>query len=222
LFCDIDHFKTVNDSWGHTVGDVVLSTLANRTRECLREGDTVGRLGGDEMVVLLPGLHSLDEAARTAEKIRSHAAEPIHHAGNTIHATLSIGATLAYPGESVTAITARADEAMYQAKQAGRPQHRDADLNTRPIAIRRNLVPCHQPERTGGLGQRPASNIFRIWPPLGAWSTKENVPLSRISCAAAINGPIVARIRLPPTLGRRTPSSAIWSTVAPAPGSPTN
>jgi diguanylate cyclase (GGDEF)-like protein/PAS domain S-box-containing protein len=120
LFCDIDHFKTVNDTWGHTVGDVVLSTLANRTRECLREGDTVGRVGGDEMVVLLPGLHSLDEAAHIAETIRSAASEPIHHAGNAIHATLSIGATLACPGESVTAITARADEAMYQAKQAGR------------------------------------------------------------------------------------------------------
>ncbi|MGB1224403.1 MAG: diguanylate cyclase domain-containing protein [Mycobacterium sp.] len=120
LFCDIDHFKTVNDTWGHTVGDVVLATVARRTRECLREGDTVGRVGGDEMVVLLPGLHNLDEAAQIAEKIRAHAAEPIYDEGNTVHATLSVGATLACTGESVTAITARADEAMYQAKQAGR------------------------------------------------------------------------------------------------------
>jgi len=72
------------------------------------------------MVVLLPGLHNLDEAAQIAEKIRAHAAEPIYDEGNTVHATLSVGATLACTGESVTAITARADEAMYQAKQAGR------------------------------------------------------------------------------------------------------
>jgi len=77
-------------------------------------------MGGDEMVVLLPGVHSLDEVARIAEKIRCRAAEPIHHDGQTIHATLSIGATVSVPGESATAVTARADEAMYQAKQARR------------------------------------------------------------------------------------------------------
>ncbi len=120
LFCDVDHLKAINDTWGHVVGDVVLSTLADRIRECVRGGDTVGRIGGDEMVVLLPGLHSLDEAAQIGEKIRCRAAAPIHHGGKTIHATLSIGATLAAPGEPVSAITARADEAMYQAKQVGR------------------------------------------------------------------------------------------------------
>ena len=120
LFCDVDHFKTINDTLGHAAGDVVLATLAARITESIRQGDTVGRVGGDEMVVLLPGLHSLDEAARIAEKIRCRAAEPIHHDGQTIKATLSIGATLSVPGESATAVTARADEAMYQAKQGRR------------------------------------------------------------------------------------------------------
>lgn len=120
LFCDIDHFKKVNDTWGHNVGDVVISTVANRIRECIRQGDTVGRVGGDEMVVMLPGLHNLDEATAIAEKVRIHAAEPIHHADITIHTTLSIGATLARPDEPVTTITARADEAMYEAKRGGR------------------------------------------------------------------------------------------------------
>jgi diguanylate cyclase (GGDEF)-like protein len=77
-------------------------------------------MGGDEIVVLLPGVHSLDETARIAEKIRCRAAEPIHFDGRTIQATLSIGATVSVPGESATAVTARADEAMYQAKQARR------------------------------------------------------------------------------------------------------
>ena len=120
LFCDVDHFKDINDAWGHEVGDVVLTTLADRIRESVRQGDTVGRIGGDEMLVLLPGLHDLDEAAQIAEKIRCRVAEPIHHSGITVEATLSIGATLAAPGEPVSAVTARADVAMYQAKENGR------------------------------------------------------------------------------------------------------
>lgn len=120
LFCDADRFKTINDTWGHATGDVVLSTLASRIRECVRDGDTVGRIGGDEMLVLLPNVHSIADVAAIAEKIRHRAAEPIHHHGTTINATLSIGATLALPGESVSEMTARADKAMYNAKQTGR------------------------------------------------------------------------------------------------------
>ena len=120
LFCDIDHFKGINDTWGHSVGDLVLTTVADRIGECVRENDTVGRMGGDEMMVLLPGLHSLAEAAQIAEKIRCRAAEPIYHGEQDVHASLSIGATLAVPGESVSTMTARADVAMYEGKRAGR------------------------------------------------------------------------------------------------------
>ncbi|MCB0947798.1 MAG: diguanylate cyclase [Mycobacterium sp.] len=119
LFCDVDSFKAVNDTFGHGVGDAVLSTLADRIRECVRQGDTVGRTGGDEMLVLLPGLHRLDDAFQIAKKILSRAAEPIHQAGQTVHATLSIGVTLAIAGEPVSHTTARADAAMYQAKHQG-------------------------------------------------------------------------------------------------------
>ena len=119
LFIDIDRFKTINDTLGHSVGDAALATLADRVRQCVRHGDTVGRTGGDEILVLLPGLRSLDEATTIAEKIQARTAEPIHNGGNTFHATLSIGVTLAIPGESVTATTARADAAMYQAKHRG-------------------------------------------------------------------------------------------------------
>ncbi|MGB8388290.1 diguanylate cyclase domain-containing protein [Mycobacterium sp.] len=120
LFCDTDQFKAINDTWGHTVGDIVLSTVAGRICDCVRDGDTVGRVGGDEMLVLLPGVHSIDEVVLIAEKIRCRAAEPIHHLGRTIYTTLSIGATLAARGESVSAVTTRADAAMYKAKRAGR------------------------------------------------------------------------------------------------------
>jgi diguanylate cyclase (GGDEF)-like protein/PAS domain S-box-containing protein len=120
LFCDIDDFKAINDTWGHAAGDAVLSTMAGRIRECVRSGDTLGRTGGDEMLVLLADIHSLDEAVAIAEKIRCRAAEPIHYGGRTIRATVSVGATVAIPGESVTAAMARADQAMYRAKHAGR------------------------------------------------------------------------------------------------------
>ncbi len=120
LFCDVDHFKAINDTWGHGIGDTVLTTLAARIRESVRHGDTVGRTGGDEILVVLPGVHSIDEVARIGEEIRRRAEEPIHASGTTIHATLSIGATIADPGESVSSITTRADEAMYQAKSSDR------------------------------------------------------------------------------------------------------
>ncbi len=120
LFCDADHFKVVNDTWGHPVGDFVLSTVADRIRGCVRADDTVGRMGGDEMLVLLPGVHSVDEVVAIAENIRRRVAEPINHFGRTIQVTVSIGATLAAPDESVRAMTARADAAMYKSKRAGR------------------------------------------------------------------------------------------------------
>lgn len=120
LFCDVDHFKAINDTWGHAVGDVVLCTVADRIRGCVRHGDTVGRMGGDELLVLLPGLRGIDEAVEIGDGIRRRAAEPITLDGHVIHVTLSIGATLATARESASTLTARADVAMYEAKRAGR------------------------------------------------------------------------------------------------------
>jgi len=119
LLCSIDDFWTIVETWGEAFGNVVLATLAMRFRQCVRQGDTVGRFGWDEALVLLPGVHSLDNVAQVAEKIRGRAEEPIHHAGVTINATLSIGATLAIPGESVSTLKTRAESAMNSAKQAG-------------------------------------------------------------------------------------------------------
>lgn len=119
LFCDVDRFKVINDTFGHSAGDTVLQTLADRISQCVRHGDTVGRSGGDELLVLLPGLQSLVEAIQVADKIRDRASEPIHDHSQTLHATLSIGATLAIPGESVSDALERADAAMYQAKHQG-------------------------------------------------------------------------------------------------------
>jgi len=123
LWCDIDRFKVVNDTYGHAAGDTVLKTLADRIRGCLRSTDDIGaRIGGDELLVLLNGVRDLQDAVDVAEQLRRSAAEPIPTAVGPVSITLSIGVTLACPDESTDALIARADDAMYQAKKQGRNQ----------------------------------------------------------------------------------------------------
>jgi diguanylate cyclase (GGDEF)-like protein/PAS domain S-box-containing protein len=123
LWCDIDRFKVVNDTYGHAAGDAVLEALAERIQACLRSPDDLGaRLGGDELMVFLHGVRDLQDAVNVAEMLRRNAAEPIPTAVGPIQITLSIGVTLARPQESTDALIARADDAMYQAKQCGRNQ----------------------------------------------------------------------------------------------------
>ena len=123
LWCDIDRFKLVNDTYGHAAGDAVLKTLADRIRGCLRSTDDMGaRIGGDELLVLLNGVHDLQDAVNVAEVLRRCAAEPIPTPAGPITITLSIGVTLAHPDEGTDALIARADDAMYQAKNRGRNQ----------------------------------------------------------------------------------------------------
>ena len=121
LWCDIDRFKETNDVHGHAAGDAVLEALGARIRGCLPTPDDLGgRIGGDELMVALRGVHDIDEAVLVAERLRCAAAAPIPFAGDAIVATLSIGATLALPDEGLDAILARADDAMYEAKAQGR------------------------------------------------------------------------------------------------------
>ncbi len=123
LFCDIDRFKEINDTHGHASGDEVLRTIAERLRAVLRTSDDLAaRLGGDELLVVLHGVQDMDNALAIAEKIRAAAAQPIATTGGPVTATLSIGVTLARPGETTNALVARADQAMYRAKQQGRNQ----------------------------------------------------------------------------------------------------
>jgi diguanylate cyclase (GGDEF)-like protein/PAS domain S-box-containing protein len=139
LWCDIDGFKLVNDTHGHAAGDAVLKALADRIRACLRSTDDLGaRIGGDELMVVLHGVRDLDDACRVAEKLRRLAAEPILTSAGTVGVTLSIGVTLARPGEPTDAMIARADDAMYHAKHDGRNQ---AVAITDDGVIQRQAVP---------------------------------------------------------------------------------
>ena len=121
LWCDIDGFKAINDTHGHAAGDAVLEALGARIRGCLRSSDDLaGRISGDELIVVLRGVDGLDAAATAAESLRRRAAEPIAIGDESIESTISIGVTLAGPGEGIDALLARADDAMYQAKQQGK------------------------------------------------------------------------------------------------------
>lgn len=122
MFCDVDEFKSVNDSNGHATGDQVLRSIAGRIKESVRMGDLIARIGGDEFLVVLDGVHDLNEAVGIAEKLCRRVAEPIQIGDGTISATLSIGVTLARPGENPDDLVARADQAMYKAKEAGSDQ----------------------------------------------------------------------------------------------------
>lgn len=120
LFCDLDAFKPVNDRYGHATGDELLRVLAKRIRDCLRSQDLAARLGGDELLVVLQGVQDLDNAVAIAEKIREAAQAPVATVAGELQISLSIGVTLAQPGESSDALIARADAGMYEAKRVGR------------------------------------------------------------------------------------------------------
>lgn len=120
LFVDVDNLKQINDAHGHHVGDAVLARIADRVARALRRGDRVGRIGGDEFVVVLDGVDSEAELRRVAEKARLAARRPMDIDGQQIHATVSIGAALVGESEDADSVLTRADAALYAAKAAGR------------------------------------------------------------------------------------------------------
>ena len=122
LYVDIDGFKKVNDSFGHYVGDVTLTIVAQRLAAVGRNEDVVSRVGGDEFVILLPSLHSVDDARFVAQKVLDSFREPVVAEGATIDIGVSIGVAMAQSGESPDDTLRRADLALYQAKVRGRGQ----------------------------------------------------------------------------------------------------
>ena len=122
LFCDLDTFKQINDTYGHVSGDDVLRTVVDRIRGAVRASDVVARMGGDEFLVVLDGIHGMAEALQIAEQIRLAVGAPIVVADTTVISTLSIGVILRKPGENPDVLISRADTAMYAAKSAGRNQ----------------------------------------------------------------------------------------------------
>ena len=118
MMIDIDHFKTINDTYGHAAGDAVLQSVAIQCVQGLRAGDLIGRYGGDEIVVLLPDA-TLEAALATAGRIRAQDVI-VDTPQGAIRATLSMGVASAGDVSDLAELLSRADLALYEAKQAGR------------------------------------------------------------------------------------------------------
>jgi diguanylate cyclase (GGDEF)-like protein/PAS domain S-box-containing protein len=126
LFCDLDHFKTVNDGYGHAVGDALLAEVAQRMAELAGPGDLVARFGGDEFVILCHGRPE-EELAALAERVDEAVRTPFPGPQGPLSIGVSVGIAVGRPGDDADGLIGRADRAMYGAKthphrQAGRPR----------------------------------------------------------------------------------------------------
>jgi len=136
LFLDVDHFKSVNDSLGHPVGDELLRSVTARLRAVLREGDTLARFGGDEFAVLCGGIVAEEDAKRVAQRLVAAFDRPCSIGATEVYITVSVGVVVVSDSDHDPATLLRdTDVAMYAAKTAGRGRWHmfDADLHTRAV-----------------------------------------------------------------------------------------
>ena len=197
LFVDLDHFKNVNDSLGHRVGDVLLVAVARRLQALLRPQDTVARLGGDEFLLVLPDT-STDRAAELAGRLLTAVAQPFQIEPYELTTTLSVGiATYPADGDSFDTLYQRADAAMYRAKQNGRNRYGffTADLEARTAralqienalrrALERNQFELHyQPQVSLTTRRVVGAEALLRWrhPELGMVSPAEFIPVAESS-----------------------------------------
>ncbi|MPW08011.1 EAL domain-containing protein [Paraburkholderia sp. CNPSo 3155] len=198
LFMDLDGFKTINDSLGHSAGDAVLSAFAQRLQQCVRSSDTVARLGGDEFVVLAEHLTSGDDAAALADGVLERMRQGTWSDEQPLQVMPSIGIAL-YPrdGDSVETLLQHADAAMYEAKRAGRGTYRffERSMNeaaTRTLQIQQVLHDAFANERfslvfqpkfqRGGDALAGAEALIRLHDPeLGALTPAEFIPVAERS-----------------------------------------
>jgi diguanylate cyclase (GGDEF)-like protein/PAS domain S-box-containing protein len=196
LFLDLDGFKHINDSLGHSIGDKLLQSVARRLVDCARASDTVSRQGGDEFVVLLSEMEHAEDAAFAAHRILSSVAETHLIGDHDLHVTTSIGVSV-YPDDGIDAETLikNADTAMYQAKEHGRHsyQYFKPAMNARAVERqfieealrraleRRELALHYQPKIDFKTGSITGAEALLRWthPTRGALSPAQFIPWRR-------------------------------------------
>ena len=138
LFVDLDRFKVVNDSLGHTVGDELLRAITRRIERCVRPGDTVARLGGDEFAILVDDIGNASDATRVADRIQRELTQPFNLSGHEVFTSASIGIALSASGyEEADDLLRDADTAMYRAKALGKARYEvfDTAMHARARAL---------------------------------------------------------------------------------------
>jgi diguanylate cyclase (GGDEF)-like protein/PAS domain S-box-containing protein len=123
IVVDVDHFKEVNDNYGHPAGDQLLVAIARALQGVLRDSDSAGRLGGDEFVIVCESVRDHAEVAEVAERLRLAARAPVQIGGRTLLPSISLGCTLTTGQGNVDQVLSEADAALYRAKDAGRGRH---------------------------------------------------------------------------------------------------
>ncbi|ABG40771.1 diguanylate cyclase/phosphodiesterase with GAF sensor [Paraglaciecola sp. T6c] len=138
LFLDLDNFKDINDTLGHSVGDDLLVDCAQRIKDCIRHKDIVARLGGDEFVVIINDIVDFSGLEKTAQKILKGLSRPYHLQSEIVHTSASIGITI-YPDDAddVSSLLKNADQAMYGAKAIGKNNYHYYTKNMRDAAVKR-------------------------------------------------------------------------------------
>ena len=195
MMLDLDHFKNINDTFGHDFGDKLLINVAQRLRECIRKEDTLARMGGDEFTFLLSLVDDVKDIARVAEKILASFAQPTTIDGKDLFVTPSIGISL-FPndGKDAETLLKNADAAMYRAKEGGRNAYQfyTADMNAQAQErmslendLRRalengELEMYYQPKVSAKDGRIVAAESLIRWhhPTRGFVSPAEFIPLA--------------------------------------------
>lgn len=195
LFLDLDRFKIINDTLGHSIGDKLLQSVAQRLNSCVREVDTVARIGGDEFIIVLVNLKEASDAEKVAQKISTTLSASFNIEGHELFATTSIGISL-YPedGDDLDNLVKKADIAMYSAKGLGRNTHQYYESSMDEHAHKRLVLENglrkalegdefhlhYQPKIDATSGAITAMEALLRWvhPDLGLLPPSEFIPLA--------------------------------------------
>jgi diguanylate cyclase (GGDEF)-like protein/PAS domain S-box-containing protein len=195
LFLDLDRFKVINDTLGHSVGDELLQNVAERLVATAREGDTVARWGGDEFTIILTSVSNARDAARVAQRIIGSLSEPFVVSGHELYITATIGISM-FPnaGDDVETLVRNADTAMYRAKEEGQNHYQfytpkmnagagerlALESRLRRALEREEFVLHYQPQIDARTGRTMGAEALVRWqhPDMGLVTPKDFIPLA--------------------------------------------